>query len=275
MNSESKKNLSESIAYIRQITSLSPKTGIILGSGLGEFADLLKDKIRISTKEIPHYPVSTVEGHAGFLVFGTLKKIPVIAVQGRTHFYEGYTLQQVTYSVRILAALGVQLLIVTNAAGAVNSSFRPGDLMLITDHVNHMYRNPLRGPDLFDGERFPDMSDPYMRGLQSDIEKIAVKEGIILKKGVLLASSGPSYETAAEIRMMKKLNADAVSMSTIPEIIVARQTGVKVIGISCITNMATGISDKPLDHEEVTDTARKVYDNFMRFVTGIIIGIKQ
>jgi len=275
MNPGIVKNLEDSLAYLLQKTKTVPRTGIILGSGLGEFADLLEDKIKLRTGEIPHYPVSTVAGHAGYFVFGILKDSPVLAVQGRTHFYEGYTIMQVTYVVRLLAALGIQLLIVTNAAGAVNTRLQPGDLMLITDQVNLMSDNPLRGPVLSGEQRFPDMSDPYSRELHPVIEKIALHEGIMLKKGTLLASTGPSYETAAEIRMMRSFKADAVSMSTIPEVIVARQEGLKVIGISCITNMATGITAGPLDHEEVTQTARTVQNKFIRFVTGIISGLKQ
>ena len=275
MNSMNIESLEESLAYIRGKTRMVPQTAVILGSGLSGFADLLEDKIKVSTNRIPHYPASTVEGHPGVFVFGTLDDIPVLAVQGRTHFYEGYTITQVTYVVRILAALGIQLLIVTNAAGAVNSFFQPGDLMLITDHVNHMYRNPLRGPLPYGREQFPDMSDPYNSALHPFIEEIALQEGIILKKGILLASTGPSYETAAEIRMIRKIKADAVSMSTIPEVIEAKREGIKVIGISCITNKATGMTDRPLDHGEVTQIARTVTDKFIKLVSGIIHTLKQ
>jgi purine-nucleoside phosphorylase len=272
--SAKKDKIKESLVFISRQTKISPQIGIILGSGLGDFADRLEDRIKISTKQIPHYPASTVEGHAGFLVFGTLHQKPLLAIQGRAHYYEGYDIAHVAYSVRLMSAMGIRLLIVTNAAGAVNPIFQPGDLMLITDQMNSMYRNPLRGPLSYGGEQFPDMSDPYNREFYPFVEKIAQCEGISLKKGVLLASMGPSYETAAEIRMIRKIGVDAVSMSTIPEVIVAKQEGMKIIGISCITNMATGITDKPLNHDEVRETAQKVHDKFIRLMSGIIREIK-
>lgn len=267
--------LKESLQYITDRTKYRPVIAVILGSGLGAFADLLKDADKIGTKAIPNYPASTVEGHAGFLVFGSLNDTPVLAVQGRTHFYEGYHIEEVTYVVRIMSALGVRLLIVTNAAGAVNKTFRPGDLMLITDHINYMFRNPLRGPLKYGGERFPDMSDTYDHEYFSLVDDVALESGIAIKHGVLFAETGPSYETAAEIKMITSLSADAVSMSTVPEVIVAKQAGIKVIGISCITNMATGLSIKPLDHQEVTQIAMQVRKKFLNLITGIINRIKQ
>ncbi|TFH02090.1 MAG: purine-nucleoside phosphorylase [Calditrichales bacterium] len=264
------RNLEESIAYLREHTHLTPKIGIILGSGLGAFADTLENKIKISGNEIPHYPTSTVTGHQGSLVFGTWQDIPLIAVQGRTHFYEGYAIEKVTYVVRILAALGVKILIVTNAAGGVNPRFSPGDLMLITDQINQMFQNPLRGALTYGGERFPDMSAPYAPEYFEMIRKTALKNNIDLKQGVLYVGTGPSYETAAEVRMIQKAGGDAASMSTVPEVIVANQAGMKVIGISCITNHATGISATPLNHDEVTHTAKLVEKKFLKLITGII-----
>jgi purine-nucleoside phosphorylase len=267
--------LKKSLQYITDRTKYRPVIAIILGSGLGTFAELLEGTDKIETKSIPYYPASTVEGHAGFLVFGSHNGTPVLAVQGRTHFYEGYHIEEVTYVVRILYALGVRLLIVTNAAGAVNKTFRPGDLMLIIDHINYMFRNPLRGPLKFGGERFPDMSDSYDREYFPVVDEVALENGIAIKHGVLFAETGPSYETAAEIKMITAFGADAVSMSTVPEVIVAKQAGLKVIGISCITNMATGISIKPLNHQEVTQIAMQVREKFLNLLSGIINRIKQ
>jgi purine-nucleoside phosphorylase len=267
--------LKESLQYIMERTEYKPLTAIILGSGLGAFAELLEKSDKISTASIPHYPASTVEGHAGFLVFGTLNEIPLLVVQGRTHFYEGYDISEVSYVVRLMSALGVRLLVVTNAAGAVNKNFRPGDLMLITDHINYMFRNPLRGQLQYGGDRFPDMSESYNREYFSLVDEVALENEIVIKHGVLFAETGPSYETAAEIKMISGFGADAVSMSTVPEVIVAKQAGLNVIGISCITNMATGISEKPLDHQEVTEIATLVREKFLKLLAGIINRIKQ
>lgn len=262
--------LDESINFIRSKTKLNPKLGIILGSGLGIFADQLKSAQKISTTEIPHYPKSTVDGHAGYLVFGDWKDIPVLVVQGRTHFYEGYSIEKVTYVIRIMAKLGVQILIVTNASGGVNPNFSPGDLMLIIDHINGMFRNPLIGPLTYGGDRFPDMSDVYASDYFDVVEKIALDKNITLHKGTFFGSTGPTYETAAEVKMIRKLGGDSAGMSTVPEVIAANQAGIKVIGISCITNMATGISSLPLSHSEVTETADNVKEKFIQLVTGII-----
>lgn len=267
--------LQQSLQFINPQISIKPKLGIILGSGLGSFADKLHSKIKIPTEKIPHYPVSTVHGHKGFLVFGDWEEVPILAVQGRTHFYEGYNIQKVTYVVRLLAELGIKTLIVTNAAGGVNSEFAPGNLMLITDQINNMFQNPLRGPLTYGGPRFPDMSEPYSTRYFDLVETVARENNIDIKRGVLYVSSGPSYETAAEVKMIAKLGGDAASMSTVPEVIVARQTGMEVIGISCITNHATGISSKPLSHEEVTDTANLVQQNFFNLLSGIILKINE
>jgi purine-nucleoside phosphorylase len=267
--------LQQSLQFIHPQISIQPKLGIILGSGLGSFADNLDSKIKIPTEEIPHYPVSTVHGHMGFLVFGNREKVPLVAVQGRTHFYEGYSIQKVTYVVRLLAALGVKILIVTNAAGGINPNFLPGDLMLITDQINNMFQNPLRGPLEYGGPRFPDMSEPYSTKYFGLVETVARENNIDIKRGTLYVSSGPSYETAAEVKMIAKIGGDAASMSTVPEVIVARQSGLEVIGISCITNHATGISKKPLSHKEVTDTASLVQQNFFNLLSGIIHKINE
>lgn len=260
----------QAIAHIRKFTDIQPKAGIILGSGLGAFADTLDQKVKISTADIPNYPQSTVEGHSGFLVFGMHKGIPLLAVQGRTHFYEGYPIQDVTLVVRIMQALGIKALMVTNAAGGLNPRFTPGDLMLITDQVNFLFQNPLTGISENNETRFPDMSNAYSSEYFETIEQIALDRNIALRRGVLWVSSGPSFETAAEVKMIQKFGGDAASMSTAPEVIVANQAGMKVIGISCITNFATGISSQKLSHEEVTETANQVKEKFLALVSGII-----
>ncbi len=270
MQTSGQKKLSEAVRYIRSYTDMKPRSGIILGSGLGAFADTLEHKVKIPTSKIPHYPRSTVIGHQGFLVFGSHAGVPLLAVQGRTHFYEGYPIQDVTFVVRIMQALKIPILMVTNAAGGINPYFKPGDLMLITDQVNFLFDNPLKGKLEFGEPRFPDMSDAYTAEFFERIEKIALKRNIALKRGVLWVSSGPSYETAAEVKMIRKFGGDAASMSTVPEVIVAVHGKMKTIGISCITNYATGISARKLSHTEVTDTANLVKEKFLSLVTGII-----
>ena len=262
--------LTEAVDYISAQGVARARIAIILGSGLGSFADDLAEPVIISGRQIPHYPVSTVAGHDGKLVSGSWSGEPVLAVKGRTHYYEGYDIRQVTFIVRILAALGVKLLIVTNAAGGVNRRFRPGDLMLITDHINQMFANPLIGPLDYGEPRFPDMSDPYAQKYQKVAEEVALAERIPLQRGTLYVSTGPSYETRSEIRMIEKAGGDAVSMSTVPEVIAANHAGLNVLGISCITNMATGISSTPLSHDEVTRTADQVRKKFISLITGII-----
>jgi purine-nucleoside phosphorylase len=262
--------VSEALNFINSHTSLQPKAGIILGSGLGAFADTLDDKIKIPAAQIPHYPKSTVEGHEGFLVFGKHKNIPLLAVQGRTHYYEGYSQKEITFVVRIMQAIGIKALLVTNAAGAINPRFKPGDIMLITDHVNFLFDNPLIGKAEFGEPRFPDMSNAYTQKYFNQIEQIALDCNIALRRGVLWVSSGPSYETAAEVKMIRKFGGDAGSMSTVPEVITAVHAGMKVIGLSCLTNYATGISSQKLSHKEVTETADLVKDKFLALVSGII-----
>jgi len=262
--------LKQAVDFIKQQTEIQAQACIILGSGLGAFADVLEKKVKIPTAGIPHYPKSTVEGHEGFLVFGFHKGIPLMAVQGRTHFYEGYPIQDVTFVVRIAHALGINMLMVTNAAGGINPRFHPGDLMLITDQVNYLFNSPLMGKMEYGEPRFPDMSNAYSAEYFEQIEKIALQRNIALKRGVLWVSSGPSYETAAEVQMIRKFGGDAGSMSTAPEVIAAQHAGMRVIGISCITNYATGISSQKLSHEEVTETANQVKEKFLSLVRGII-----
>ena len=257
--------------YIQTRTTLRPSIGLILGSGLGDFADTLEDAVRIPYSEIPNFPVPTVPGHSGAMVFGKKCGQTVVVLQGRIHYYEGLSQQEITLPVRVLAALGVKALVLTNACGGVNVSFRPGDLMLISDHINFSGANPLIGPNLDAfGPRFPDMSDLYTADLRRAIKEKAAEAGISLQEGVYAMYSGPNYETPAEIRMFRILGADTVGMSTVPEALVAGQCGLQVVGISCITNMAAGILDQPLNHEEVMETGERVKDDFRKLLDAVI-----
>ena len=266
--------IQESAEFIRSKVKVAPKIGLILGSGLGVLADEIAEPVKIPYGEIPHFPVSTVEGHAGKFVFGTLEGVPVCAMQGRFHFYEGYPMAKVTFPVRVMKAAGAAKLVVTNAAGGVNREFKPGDLMLITDHLNMMGTNPLIGPnDPKAGPRFPDMSRAYSRELTAQAREAAEGLGIALREGVYCAFTGPTYETPAEVRMARALGADAVGMSTVPEVIVARHVGLECLGISCITNMASGILDQPLSHEEVIETTERVRATFLKLVKAVVARI--
>ena len=267
--------LSEALKFITAKVAKKPKVGLILGSGLGPFADEIENAQLISTEDIPHYPVSTVAGHAGKWVFGQIAGKQILALQGRVHSYEGYTLAQVTFPIHLMAEVGVKTLIITNAAGGINPNFRPGDLMIITDHINLMLDNPLFGKnDDAKGPRFPDMSEPYNRDLIQIAEETALDLKIKTHKGVLCALKGPTYESAAEIRMMRRFGGDAGTMSTVSEVIVAVYRGLKVLGISCITNLATGMSAEKLSHDEVTEVADLVKDKFSRLIREIIFRLK-
>ncbi|RFU67776.1 purine-nucleoside phosphorylase [Peribacillus saganii] len=263
--------LEKAAAFIEGKLEAKPEIGLILGSGLGVLADEIENPIKIAYQDIPEFPVSTVEGHAGQLVLGTLSGKNVVAMQGRFHFYEGYSMDKVTFPVRVMKMIGVEKLIVTNAAGGVNEDFSAGDLMLITDHINNTGTNPLIGPneERF-GPRFPDMSEAYNKELGEKAREAAMKLGIILKEGIYVGNSGPTYETPAEVRLARVLGGDAVGMSTVPEVIVARHSGMKVLGISCITNMAAGILDQPLSHEEVIETTEKVKHSFLGLIKEIV-----
>jgi purine-nucleoside phosphorylase len=263
--------IKEAAAYIAlKMGDKKPKLGLILGSGLGILGDKIENAITIPYGDIPHFPTSTVSGHKGQLVIGTLEGKEVVAMQGRFHYYEGYSMQEVTLPVRVMKQLGLETLMVTNAAGAVNTSFQPGDLMLIEDHINMMGTNPLIGPNNEMGPRFPDMSEAYNKDLLSHAEQCASNLNLAVKKGVYVGYFGPSYETPAEIRMFRALGGDAVGMSTVPEVIVANHVGLKVLGISCLTNMAAGILDQPLSHDEVIETTEKVKENFLTYVKEIV-----
>ena len=257
--------------YIKTRTELRPAIGMILGSGLGDFADTLEDAVRIPYGEIPNFPVPTVPGHSGAMVFGKKCGQTVVVLQGRIHYYEGLSQREITLPVRVLAALGVKALVLTNACGGVNISFHPGDLMLISDHINLSGSNPLVGPNLDAfGPRFPDMSDLYTKTLRSAIKEKAAAAGISLQEGVYGMYSGPNYETPAEIRMYRILGADTVGMSTVPEALVAGHCGMQVVGISCITNMAAGVLPVKLSHAEVIETAALVHDKFQNLLDIVL-----
>lgn len=264
----------ETLRFIMGKTDRRPKIGVILGSGLGDLVDYIDNKEFIDYQDIPYFPVSTVAGHKGRLVFGEINGIEVVAMQGRFHFYEGYPMKEVVYPVFFMKKLGVETLIVSNAAGGINSGFVPGDLMIISDHINLMGTNPLIGAnDERFGVRFPDLSEAYSRKLISLAEQCAQNIGVKPKRGVYAAVTGPSYETAAEIRYLKTIGADAVGMSTVPEVITANYLGMKVLGISCITNLATGIASVPHSHDEVVKTAKIASERFCRWIAGIILEI--
>ena len=245
-----------------------PEVAVILGSGLGEWADSLEEIQAFPYSALPHFHVPSVAGHAGRLLFGRVRGRRIVVLQGRFHFYEGYPIEEVVFPVQLLCSLGIGTLLLTNAAGGINQRFHAGDLMVITDHINLMGVNPLRGPnDQRLGPRFPDMSRIYDSEASETLKRIGRNLGIPVQEGVYAAMSGPSYETPAEIRMLSRWGADAVGMSTVPEAIVARQRGVKVAGISCITNLAAGISPEPLSHKEVVETADRVKRSFMTLLT--------
>jgi purine-nucleoside phosphorylase len=258
-------------AWLRDRKIETPSTAIVLGSGLGDFAEVLKDPVVVPYADIPGWPASTVIGHAGRFVVGTHAGRRVAALSGRAHFYEGHDLRTVTFSTRVLGALGIRTLILTNAAGGINLAFKPGTLMAIDDHINLLGSNPLVGPneDRF-GPRFPDMTEVYSRRLRGIADEAARSQGLALAHGVYAAVHGPSYETPAEIRYLRLIGADAVGMSTVPEAIVARHMGLDVLGISCITNPAAGVMPAPLVHEEVMEVAKRVKAEFSRLLEGIL-----
>lgn len=257
--------------YIRERTDLRPRTAIILGSGLGELAEHIMDAEIIPYREIPGFPASHVAGHAARLVFGRIGERELVAMQGRFHYYEGFSMRELCLPIYVLRELGVRDLVVTNACGGVNTAFAPGDLMLITDHINLCGRNPLIGPnDERFGPRFPDMSEAYDPALGTFARETAKSLEIPLQEGVYAFYSGPSFETAAEIRAFKALGADAVGMSTVPEVITARYLGLRVLGLSCITNMATGITSKKHSHLEVLATAAASAENFCALAEAVL-----
>lgn len=263
--------INEASKYIQAQIAEPPTIGLVLGSGLGLLADEIEEKKIIPYEQIPHFAKTTVSGHSGKLVIGKLSGKQVIAMKGRFHFYEGYSLKQVTFPIRVMKQLGIHSLLITNAAGGINEQFKPGDLMVITDHINLLGSNPLIGPhhELF-GDRFPDMTKVYDPDYIQLVKTCAKELNIPIHEGVYVANSGPSYETPAEIKMLRYLGGDAVGMSTVPEAIVAKQEQIKILGISCISNMAAGILDQPLSHEEVIATTEKVKAQFLRLIREVI-----
>jgi purine-nucleoside phosphorylase len=261
----------EAVEAIKKQANLTPRLGLVLGSGLGEFAEWVESRTLIPYEEIPHFKKAGVAGHAGRLVLGKVASVPVAVMQGRYHYYEGHDIADVIFPIRVLARLGIKTLLLTNAAGGIGRDLSPGDLMIIRDHINLMGVNPLRGAnDDRLGPRFPDMSQVYDPAFQEIIAEEQREIGLEPKRGVYAGLSGPSYETPAEIRMLAALGADAVGMSTVPEAVCARHMGVNVAGISCITNPAAGISTQPLSHAEVTETAERVKQDFIRLLNRVI-----
>jgi purine-nucleoside phosphorylase len=265
--------MEKALNFIGRRTARRASIGIILGSGLGALTDSLEDAEEIETREIPGYPTSTVEGHRGQLLFGRLGGVEVAVVRGRVHMYEGYSARDVVFPVRLLHALGVRRLIVTNAAGGINPEFRPGTLMFIHDHINFAFANPLVGPNDGGGPRFPDMSAPYDIAWLEQAEAVAKAEGIETRRGVYLWTMGPSYETKAEVEAFRRLGADAAGMSTVPEVIEAVYLGMSVLGLSTITNLAAGLSTQPLTHDEVMQVGRESSEIISRLFTAIVAAV--
>jgi len=257
--------------FILAKTKLRPKISLVLGSGLGAFADSLSSPVKIPYQKIPGFPRSTAIGHAGRLVIGLAGKIPVAAMQGRVHFYEGYSAKEVVFPMRVFGRLGIRAAILTNAAGGINLGFQQGALVVLRDHINLQGANPLIGPndDRF-GPRFPDMTQAYWRSYREAALEEARRLGIEVHEGVYAALSGPSYETPAEIRYLRSIGADLVGMSTVPEVIVARHMGIRVLGISCVTNMAAGVLDQPINHAEVIETTDRVKSHFISLLSAVL-----
>lgn len=265
--------IEDCVSAIRTRTELTPEFGVVLGSGLGAFAEEVQNAVTIPFSELPGFPVSTVPGHAGRFVLGTVGKTPVAVLQGRVHYYEGYPMEDVLLPVRVLAGLGAKKLLLTNAAGGIGQGLAAGDLMLLTDHIASFMPSPLRGENEESlGPRFPDLSEVYSHALRERMERAAQKLQIPLKQGVYLQTPGPSYETPAEIRLYRALGADAVGMSTAVEAVAARHIGLEVCGVSCITNLAAGLSEAPLSHEEVQAAAKEAGGRFRRLLWEFLSG---
>lgn len=275
LNSTSYQKIKETGDFVKSKLGKIPEIAIVLGSGLGPLADELTNSISIDYSEIPNFPVSTVEGHAGKLVIGEFEGKTILCMKGRFHYYEGYSLEEVTLPIRVMSYIGVKNLILTNAAGGVNLDFTPGDLMIIRDHINMTGLNPLIGKNIDEmGTRFPSACNIYTKDIRDKAKKIASNEGIGIKEGIYFYCTGPTYETPTEIKTFRLLGGDAVGMSTIPEAIIACHCGMNVLGISCITNMAAGILDQPLSHKEVFETAERTKEKFSRLVKACVKNIE-
>lgn len=267
--------LTETVSFIRSKTALKPKVGVILGSGLGAFVNEVQIDSKLAFQDIPHFNPPTVDGHQGNLILGTVGSQSVAILQGRNHYYEGHTMENVVFPTRTLALLGIEILILTNSAGGFGDTMQAGDLMILEDHINLMGINPLMGPNIKElGPRFPDMTEAYDRKLISQMETILQKHGTRFHKGVYCGVSGPTYETPAEVRYLKMIGGKAVGMSTVPESIAANHLGLRVAALSCITNLAAGISRQKLSHNEVTETAKKVEQKFTLFLKEFIENIE-
>lgn len=266
--------LTQTTAFLLAQTKIRPQVGIILGSGLGPFANQIKVDNVIAYKDIPNFPVPSVDGHSGKMIFGTVGRTPVVCLQGRIHFYEGHSMTSVVFPMRTIAKLGIHSVLVTNAAGGLDPAMQPGDFMIIEDHINLMGTNPLIGPNEQGlGPRFPDMTEAYSLSLREQLAKVLTRSKLKFHRGIYCALSGPTYETPAEVRYLRMIGGSAVGMSTVPEVIVANHMGIKVCGISCITNKAAGISQQKLSHTEVTDTAKRVETQFSSFITEFIASL--
>jgi len=265
-------NYEESAKFIKEkIGEISPKIAIVLGSGLGILSEDIENKITIKYEEIPNFPVSTVEGHAGELLIGTINGVSIIAMNGRFHYYEGYTLEQVTFPIRVFKLLGIENLILTNAAGGINTNYKPGELIVITDFLSFFSDSTLRGKNIEEfGTRFPDMSEAFNKELSEKLRETIEKHMGVANTGVYAYMKGPNYESPAEIRALRTLGADTVGMSTVPEVIVANHTGIKTVGVSCVTNMAAGVSNEKLSHEEVQKTADMVKFKFKEVIKEFV-----
>jgi len=266
--------LTETVKYIRSVTPSKPRVGITLGSGLGAFVKEVEVEKTIPYHEIPYFNPPTVEGHQGNLIFGKVGAQSVVILQGRNHYYEGHSMENVVFPTRTLALLGIESLVVTNSAGGFGETMAAGDFMIIEDHINLMGTNPLMGPNIKElGPRFPDMTEAYDKGLIEKMEQVFQKQSIRYHKGIYCGVSGPTYETPAEVRYLKLIGGKAVGMSTVPEVIAANHLGIRVAALSCITNLASGISRQKLSHQEVTDTAKKVEVQFTGFLKEFVQSI--
>jgi purine-nucleoside phosphorylase len=264
--------LEETVRAVRSKVSLTPRVGVVLGSGLGAFADGLGELVKLPYETLPHLPASKVQGHAGNLCFGNVEDVPVVCMQGRVHFYEGHPMWQVVHGVRAMVRLGVECVLLTNAAGGLEAGWAAGDLMIVTDHLNLMHFHPLLGPnDDALGTRFPDMTNAYDVKLRAELAEVSKAEALPLREGVYAGLTGPSYETPAEIRMLRGLGAQAVGMSTVPEVIALRHMRTRVAALSCITNMAAGLGKGELDHKEVEETAKARRADLQRLLKGWIL----
>jgi len=263
--------LKEACRFIENKISAKPEVGMVLGSGLGALSKTIENAVVMDYEEIPNFPVSTVKGHEGKLIYGELSGKKVLAMKGRFHFYEGYDMKTAAFGIRVMKLLGINDVIITNAAGGINESFTEGCLMLITDHIGFIGPSPLAGANIDEfGPRFPDMCEVYSKKHIKTAEDCAIKLGMSVEKGIYCYAQGPQYETPAEIRAMRILGADSVGMSTVPEAVAANHAGMNVLGISCITNMAAGILDKPLSHNEVIETTERVREQFIQYVINIV-----